>query len=85
MSKPSRRPTREARKEHKQKVRKAQCHLREQQAQQGLLAAAPDQRLQLAYVPTRMQAQEQAAREAGVAGQLGCVSYAVTEATQRLE
>lgn len=70
MSKPSRRPTREARKEHKQKVREAQCQLRDQQAQQGLLAP-PRASVSNRLCPYQDEAEERAAREAAVAGQLG--------------
>ncbi len=70
MGKPSRRPTREARKEHKQKVRKAQCQLRDQQAQQGL-RPPPQNSVSNCLCRYQDEAQEQAAREAGVAGQLG--------------
>ncbi|MDQ3960160.1 MAG: hypothetical protein M3255_07745 [Pseudomonadota bacterium] len=70
MSKASRRPTREARKQHKQKRREAQHELRARQAAAGLKpprAASIVNRLS----PYRTEAEEQAAREEGVAGQLG--------------
>lgn len=70
MRKPSRRPTREARKEHPQKVREAQCQWRGQQAQPGLLPP-PRASVSNRLGPYRDEAEEQAAREAGVAGQLG--------------
>jgi hypothetical protein len=70
MSKPSRRPTREARKEHKQKVREAQRQLRDQQAAQGLLPP-PQISVSNRLCPYQDEAEEQAARQAGVAGQLG--------------
>ena len=70
MSKTSRRPTRAARQEHKQKVREAQRQLRHQQAQSGLLPARPVS-VSNRLCPYRDEAQEQAAREAAVAGQLG--------------
>jgi hypothetical protein len=70
MSKPSQRPTREARKEHKQKRREAQQQLRTAQTQAGLVPprrASASNRL----CPYQSEAEEQAAREAAVAGQLG--------------
>jgi hypothetical protein len=70
MSKPSHRPTREARKEHKQKRREAQQQLRAAQAQRGVVpprAASVSNRL----CPYSTEAEEQAAREQAVAGQLG--------------
>jgi hypothetical protein len=70
MSKPSRRPTREARKEHKQKRREAQRQLRAAQAQRGVVppcTASLSNRL----CPDSTEAEEQAAREEAVAGQLG--------------
>ncbi|MDQ3960169.1 MAG: hypothetical protein M3255_07800 [Pseudomonadota bacterium] len=70
MSKPSRRPTREARKEHKQKRREAQRQLRAAQAQRGVVppcTASLSNRL----CPYSTEAEEQAAREEAVAGQLG--------------
>ena len=70
MSKPSKRPTREARKEHKQKVRQAQRQLREHQAEQGLLPLAQIS-VSNRLCPYHDEAEEQAAREAAVAGQLG--------------
>ena len=70
MSKPSQRPTREARKEHKQKLRQAQRQLRDQQAAQGLLAPPPVS-VANRLCPYQDETEEQAARAAGVAGQLG--------------
>jgi hypothetical protein len=70
MSKPSRRPTREARKQHKQKRRAAQRELRAHRAAAGRLpprAASVSNRL----CPYSSEAEEQAAREDAVAGQLG--------------
>jgi hypothetical protein len=70
MSKASRRPTREARKQHKQKRREAHHELRARQAAAGLKpprAASIVNRLS----PYRTEAEEQAAREEAVAGQLG--------------
>jgi hypothetical protein len=70
MSKPSRRPTREARKEHTQKRREAQQCLRAAQAQAGVVPlrrASVSNRL----CPYPTEADEQAAREEAVAGQLG--------------
>ena len=70
MSKPSRRPTREARKEHKQKRREAQRRLRAAQAQAGMVpprAASLSNRL----CPYRTEAEEQAAREEAVMSQWG--------------
>jgi DDE_Tnp_1-associated len=70
MSKPSRRPTREARKQHKQKRRAAQRELRAHRAAAGRLpprAASVSNRL----CPYSTEAEEQAAREDAVAGQLG--------------
>ena len=70
MSKPSRRPTRETRKEHKQKRREAQRQLRTAQVQKGVVpprAASISNRL----CPYSTEAEERAAREDAVAGQLG--------------
>src|SRR5919106_4471642 len=70
MSKPSHRPTRQARKEHKQKRREAQRQLHAAQAQRGVVvprAASVSNRL----CPYSTEAEEQAAREQAVAGQLG--------------
>src|ERR687891_2275040 len=70
MSKPSHRPTRQARKEHKQKRREAQRQLHAAQAQRGVVvprAASVSNRL----CPYSTEAEEQAAREGAVAGQLG--------------
>jgi hypothetical protein len=60
MSKPSRRPTRQARKEHKQKRREAQRQSRTAQAQRGVVvprAARVSNRL----CPYQTKAEEQAA------------------------
>jgi len=70
VSKPSRRPTREARKEHSEKVRQAQRQLRAEQAEQGLWPRPPPS------VSNRLcgygtEEEEQAAREKAVEGQLG--------------
>lgn len=70
MSKPSRRPTRQARKEHTQKRREAQRQVREERAAAGLKRPA------LSGVSNRLspyetEAEEQAAREEAAAGQLG--------------
>jgi hypothetical protein len=46
MSKPSRRPTREARKEHKQKRREVQRQLRAARAQGGVVPPARHERLE---------------------------------------
>lgn len=70
MSKPSRRPTREARKEHKQKVHDAQCQLHRQQAQDGLRPLRQTS-VSNCRCPYHDEADEQRAREAAVAGQLG--------------
>jgi hypothetical protein len=70
MSKPSRRPTREARKEHKQKRREAQRQWRAAQAQRGVMpprVASVSNRL----CPYSTEVEEQAEREEGVASQLG--------------
>ena len=70
MSKPSRRPTREARKQHKLKRRAAQRQLCARRAEVGWLpprAASVSNRL----CPYSTEAEEQAAREEAVAGQLG--------------
>jgi hypothetical protein len=70
MSKPSRRPTREARKQHKQKRRARQGELRAHRAAAGRSpprAASVSNRL----CPYSTEAEEQAAREEAVAGQLG--------------
>ncbi|HZC02087.1 MAG TPA: transposase family protein, partial [Gammaproteobacteria bacterium] len=70
MSKPSRRPTREARKEHTQKRREAQRCLRAAQAQAGVV---PLRRASISnrLCPYPTEADEQGAREEAVAGQLG--------------
>jgi hypothetical protein len=70
MSKTSRRPTREARQEHKQKVREAQYQLRDQQVQQGL-RPPPRASVSNRLCPYPDEAKERAAREAAVAGQIG--------------
>jgi hypothetical protein len=65
MSKPSRRPTRQARKEHTQKRREAQRQLRTAQVQRGVVvprAASISNRL----CPYSTEAEEQAAREDAV-------------------
>src|SRR5688572_25718017 len=70
MSKLSRRPTRQARKEHTQKRREAQRQLRTAQVQRGVVvprAASISNHL----CPYSTEAEEQAAREDAVAGQLG--------------
>src|SRR5919197_5100744 len=70
MSKPSRRPTREARKQHKLKRRAAQRQLRARRAEVGRSlprGASVSNRL----CPYSTEAEEQAAREDAVAGQLG--------------
>lgn len=70
MSQPSRRPTREARKQHKQKRRARQGELRAHRAAAGRSpprAASVSNRL----CPYPTEAEEQAAREEAVAGQLG--------------
>src|SRR5919108_3267255 len=70
MSKPSRRPTRQAREEHKQKRREAQRQLRAAQAQRGVVpprAASVSNRL----CPYSTEAEERTAREDAVASQLG--------------
>lgn len=69
MSKASRRPTREARKQHKQKRGEAQRQLHAAHAQDGgpPRPASVSNRL----CPYSTEAEEQAAREAAVAGQLG--------------
>ena len=70
MSKPSRRPTREARKEHKQKVHEAQRQLRDEQTESGC-RPAPQSSVSNRLCPYRNEAEEQAAREEAVASQLG--------------
>jgi hypothetical protein len=70
MSKASRRPTREARKQHKQKRGEAQRQLHAAQAQGGLVPPRPVS-VSNRLCPYATQAEEQAAREAAVAGQLG--------------
>jgi hypothetical protein len=70
MSNPSRRPTRQARKEHTQKRREAQRQLRTAQVPRGVVvprAASISNRL----CPYSTEAEEQAAREDAVAAQLG--------------
>jgi hypothetical protein len=70
MSKPSHRPTREARQQHKQKRRNAQRALRLRHAVSGQYQRPPvtvSNRL----CPYQTEAEEQAAREEAVAGQLG--------------
>ncbi len=68
MSKPSRRPTREARKEHKQKVREAQRQVRAARREAG---SVPAPSVSNQRCPWDCVEQEQTAREAAVAGQLG--------------
>jgi hypothetical protein len=70
MSKASRRPTREARKQHKQKRREAQRQLRAAQAQDGLVPLRPSS-VSNRLCPYQTEAEEQAAREEAVAAQLG--------------
>jgi hypothetical protein len=68
MSKASRRPTREARKQHKEKRRAAQGTLQARQAASGVRQpASVSNRL----CPYQTEAEEQAAREEAVAAQLG--------------
>jgi hypothetical protein len=69
MSKPSRRPTREARKQHKEKRRRAQRTLCAEQVASGVRPPALSVSNRLCAYQT--EAEEQAAREAAVAGQLG--------------
>ena len=70
MSKPSRRATREARQQHKEKYRAAQRQLHAEQARAGLI---PLKRRSVSnrLCPYPSAAEEQAAREAAVDGQLG--------------
>ena len=70
MSKASRRATREARKQHKEKYCAAQQQLHAEQAQAGLI---PVKRPSVSsrLCPDHSEAEEQAAREAAVEGQLG--------------
>ncbi len=70
MSKPSRRATREARKEHKQKRREAQRQLHAAQAQAGLV---PPRRASVSnrLCPYHSEVEEQSARASGVDSQLG--------------
>ncbi len=70
MSKPSRRPTREARKEHKQKCLEAQRQLRQEQAAAGLEPLRKASVVNRLY-PYRTEAEEQADREVAVGAQLG--------------
>ena len=70
MSKPSRRPTREARKAHQEKVKAARQQLARQQKATGMVAPKRQS------VPNRLSpypsvAEEQAAREEAVAAQMG--------------
>ena len=69
MSKPSRHPTREARKQHKQKRRATQRALRACRAEAGGLQRTETVSNRLC--PYRTKAEEQAAREGAVADQLG--------------
>ena len=68
MSKPSHRPTREARKEHKLKRRDAQRQIREARRAAGSVAPSSVANHRCRFESIE---QEQAAREAAVAGQLG--------------
>jgi hypothetical protein len=70
MSKASRRPTREARKQHKQKRREAQRQLHAAQAQSGWVPPHPAS-VSNRLCPYATEAEEQTAREAAVAAQLG--------------
>ncbi len=70
MSKASRRPTREARKQHKEKRRAAQRQLRAAPMLGGLVPPRPPS-VSNRLCPYQTEAEEQAAREAAVAGQLG--------------
>lgn len=70
MSKASRRPTREARKQHKQKRREAQRQLHAAQAREGLVPPRPGS-VSNRLCPYPTEGAEQAAREEAVAGQLG--------------
>ena len=69
MSKASRRPTREARKQHKEKHRAAQHTLHARQAARG--ARRPPASVSNRLCPYATEAEEQAAREEAVAAQLG--------------
>jgi hypothetical protein len=69
MSKPSRRPTREAREQPKQKWRAEQRALRARRAETGCLQRTETVSNRLCPYPTK--AEEQAAREDAVADQLG--------------
>ena len=70
MSQASRRATREAREQHKEKYQAAQQQLRAEQAQCGL---QPVKRASVSnrLCPYHNEAEEQAEREAAVEGQLG--------------
>lgn len=70
MSKASRRPTREARKQHKQKRDEAQRQLHAAQAQSELVPPRPVS-VSNRLCPYSTEAEEQAAREEAVAAQLG--------------
>ena len=70
MSKPSRRPTREAHKEHRQKRRETQRRLRAERARAGLVPRCTAN-ISNRLCPYSTEAEEQAAREEAVAGQLG--------------
>jgi hypothetical protein len=78
MSQPSRRATREARQQHKEKYRAAQRQLHAEQVQMGLL---PVKRPSVSnrLCPYQSEAEEQAAREAAVAGQLGVLRSLLPE------
>ena len=69
MSKASRRPTREARKPHKEKHRAAQHTVHARQAARG--ARRPPASVSNRLCPYATEAEEQAAREEAVAAQLG--------------
>ena len=70
MSKASRRPTRAARKAHSEKLKQAQRQLRAEQLEQGLWLG-PRPSVSNRLCPYRTEAEEQAARESAVEGQLG--------------
>ena len=69
MSKPSRRPTREARKQHKENRRRAQRALHAKRVADGVRPPSPSVSNRLC--PYSTEADEQAAREEAVEGQLG--------------
>ncbi len=71
MSKPSRRATREARKEHKAKLRAAQRELRRRQAEAGLSVPTPaSAAVSNRRSPWKTKEEEQAGREAAAGAQL---------------